>query len=113
VWELFLSPLHIGSVPLPLSPVLAVLTMLGLIWFTRTVTGSTGLALLPGVAWFAVMVFAAMPRGNGSAPVDGMGLITILVGSATWTIVAYRLIARRPLEPPPAARPVARKPSAR
>ena len=104
---------------------LAVLTMLGLIWFTRTVTGRTGLALLPGVAWFAVMVYAAMPHRNGSAPVDGMGLITILVGSATWTIVAYRMIARGPLAPPPVvppagrpaarpvARPVARKPSAR
>ena len=56
--------------------------MLGLIWFTRTVTGGTGLALLPGVAWFAVMVFAACRTGNGSAPVDGMGLITILLGSA-------------------------------
>jgi hypothetical protein len=109
---LFLSPLHVGSVPLPLAPVLAALTTFGLIWFTRSVTGHVGLALLPGVAWFAVMVFAAMPRGNGSAPVDGMGLVTILVGSAVWTILAYRMIARRPLDAP-APRPVARKPSAR
>jgi hypothetical protein len=33
---------------------------------------------------------------------DGMGLITVLAGSATWTIAAYRLIARRPPEPVPA-----------
>jgi hypothetical protein len=96
VWELFLSPLHWGSVPLPIAPVLAVLTTLGLIWFTRAVTRGTGVALLPGVAWFVVMVWAAMPHSNGSAPMDGMGLITVLVGSATWMIAAYRLIARRP-----------------
>jgi hypothetical protein len=99
VWEVFLSPLYWGAVPLPVAPLLAAATTLGLIWFTRTVTGSTGLALLPGTVWFVVMVAATMPRHNGSLLLPGvawMGLVAVLVGSACWTVAAYRLILRRP-----------------
>jgi hypothetical protein len=113
VWEVFLSPLYWGGIPLPISPVLAVLSTLGLIWFTRTVTGSTGLSLLPGVVWFVVMVAATMPRPNGSVllpSVAWMGLVAVLAGSATWTIAAYRMIARGGLLPGP---PATGKPTAR
>ncbi len=117
VWEVFLSPLYWGAIPLPISPILAVATTLGLIWFTRTVTGSTGLALLPGVVWFVAMVAATMPRPNGSVllpSVAWMGLVAVLTGSATWTITAYRMIARGNLMAGPTAPPrVGSKPSAR
>jgi len=98
IWEVFLSPLYWGSVALPLSPVLAAGTTLGLIWFTRTVTGSTGLALLPGTVWFVVMVLATMPWHNGTVllpSVAWMGLVAVLVGSACWTVAGYWLIVRR------------------
>ncbi len=111
-WEVFLSPLYWGRVPLPLAPVLAVLTTLGLIWFTRVVTGRTGLSLLPGVAWFIVMIAATMPRPNGSnllPSVAWMGLVAVLAGSATWTIAAYRMIAKGSI----AGGPITRKSSVR
>jgi hypothetical protein len=100
VWEVFLSPIYWGRFPLPISPILAVVTTLGLLWFTRTVTGSIGLSLLPGLLWFVVMVAATMPRPNGSVllpSVAWMGLVAVLTGSVTWTIAAYRVIARRPV----------------
>ena len=45
-----------------------------------------------------VMVFATMPRHNGSLPLPSvawMGLVAVLVGSACWAIAGYWLIVRR------------------
>ena len=103
LWEIFLSPLYAGSVPLPVSPVLAVLTSLGLVWFTRVVTGHNGLALLPGVVWFATMVIAANRTHAGDLLLPGndyMGLAAILLGCAAWGLAGYRMIlAGRPAGP--------------
>jgi hypothetical protein len=95
VWEVFLSPLYAGAVPLPVSPVLAIGTNLGLVWFTYTVTGRKGFALLPGVAWFAAMLIGATKTGDGDVPIPGndwMGLAAILLGGLAWGIAGYRLI---------------------
>jgi hypothetical protein len=95
VWEVFLSPLYAGRVPLPVAPVLAVVTNLALIWFTRRVTTVTGLSLLPGVVWFVTMLTAASKTAEGDLLIpstDWMGLVTILAGALAWGIGAYRLI---------------------
>jgi len=94
VWELFLSPLYAGAVPLPVAPVLAVAGALGLIWFTRTVTGSRELAMLPGAAWFTTMLVAMFGGSGGDSIISWMGVATILVGAATWGVAGYRLIGR-------------------
>ncbi|GAA5183644.1 hypothetical protein GCM10023322_23400 [Rugosimonospora acidiphila] len=99
LWEVFLSPLYVGAVPLPLSPVLAIVTSGALIWFTRRVTGSAGLALLPGVVWFATMLVAATETREGDVLMPGndyIGLAAILVGAAVWAIMAYRMFLNRP-----------------
>jgi hypothetical protein len=95
VWEVFLSPLYAGRVPLPVAPVLAIVTNLALVWFTYFVTGRKGLALLPGVAWFAVMLVGANPTAEGDVPIPGtdwMGLLALLLGVLAWAVAAYRLI---------------------
>ena len=103
LWEIFLSPLYAGRVPLPVSPILAVLTSIGLVWFTRRVTGRNGLALLPGVVWFGTMVVAANRTHEGDVLLPGndyMGLIAILLGCAAWGLAGYRMVlAGRPAGP--------------
>jgi hypothetical protein len=119
VWEVFLSPLYIGRVPVPAAPILALATNLGLVWFTYVVTGRKGPALLPGVAWFAVMIISASKTAEGDLPITGsdwMGLLAILSGALGWGIAAYRMILvsgadpAPPAPPPPAPRPPAGKP---
>ena len=58
------------------------------------------------------MIAATMPRPNGSnllPSVAWMGLVAVLAGSATWTIVAYRMIAKGSI----ARGPITRKSSVR
>ncbi len=123
VWDVFLSPLRAGGVPLPVSPLLAVLGNLGLVWFTYRVTGGKGLALLPGLAWFAIMVVGAGRTTEGDVPMPGndyMGLLAVLLGAVAWGVGAYRLIVPRPARQAPAergtgpdsARPARRSPAA-
>ena len=103
LWTIFASPLRAGGVPLPVSPVLAILAGIGLVWFTRRVTGHNGLALLPGVVWFGTMVVAASKTGEGDLLMPGndyMGLVAILLGCAAWGLAGYRIVLSRPAPPP-------------
>ncbi|MEN3307713.1 MAG: hypothetical protein V7603_3915 [Micromonosporaceae bacterium] len=119
VWEVFLSPLYVGRVPLPVAPILAVATNLGLVWFSYFITGHKGLALLPGVAWFAVMIISASKTAEGDVPIPGsdwMGLLAVLLGALAWGIAAYRMILvtgtdRAVSGPPGESRPAPDKPA--
>jgi hypothetical protein len=60
------------------------------------VTQRIGPALLPGLAWLAVMVLAADQRTEGDLLIpttNPMGVATLLVGAMAWGIAAYRSIA--------------------
>lgn len=108
VWEVVLTPMyaHVGGVSfrLPLAAVLAVAGNAGLVWFTRMVTGRLGLALVPGLAWFVVILAGATKTGEGDLLITGdnwVGLLTILLGSLAWAAAAYVAITRsRPRTPP-------------
>jgi hypothetical protein len=98
LWEIFLSPPHTFGILLPVAPVLAVVTNVALVWFTRKVTGSNGLALLPGVVWFGTMLVGAMRTTEGDLLIPGNdwpGLLAILLGALGWGIAAYRMVAVR------------------
>jgi hypothetical protein len=121
LWEVFLSPLYAGRVPVPIAPVLAFATNFVLVWFTHFITRHKGLALLPGIAWFAVMIISASKTSEGDLPIPGsdwMGLFAILLGALGWGIAAYRMIlvtgadpvTAPPPSPPPATRAPADKP---
>jgi hypothetical protein len=99
LWEIFLSPVSAGSTLLPVSPVLAILTNVGLVWFTRQVTGRTGLALLPGVVWFVTMFAGSVRTTEGDLLIPGNdwpGLVALLLGAAAWGITAYWTILHTP-----------------
>jgi hypothetical protein len=102
VWEIFLSPLYAGAVPLPVSPVLAIVTNLALVWFVKRVTTSTGLSLLPGVVWIVTMIpglVETRPENVLIPSNDYMGLAAVLLGAATWALTAYRQLLFRPPAP--------------
>lgn len=102
LWEIFLSPAATGGTHLPISPVLAILTNVGLVWFTRQVTGRTGLALLPGVVWFVTMFAGSVRTTEGDLLIPGNdwpGLVALLAGAAAWGITAYLTILRPPTRP--------------
>jgi hypothetical protein len=95
VWEAFLSPLYAGSFPLPVAPVLAVLVNFALVRCTHYVTGHRLLALLPGAAWFAVVLVCLDPTSEGDLVIPGndwMGLLVLLLGASTWGLGGYLLI---------------------
>ena len=113
VIELFYTPLYVGPVRVPATLVLAVLTNVGLVWFTRTTTGSNLFALVPGLVWMGLMVVGASRTTEGDIVLhDAFGLATIFAGVAGYTFAAYRLIIPRPAPGPPAAGPPSPSPPA-
>ena len=103
LWEIFLSPVSAWGTMLPIAPVLAILTNVGLVWFTRQVTGRTGLALLPGVVWFVTMFAGSVRTTEGDLLIPGndwSGLVALLVGAAAWGITTYWTILRPPTRQP-------------
>ena len=98
LWEIFLSPPHTFWIILPVSPVLAILTNIALVWFTKQVTGHTGLALLPGIVWFVTMFIGATRTTEGDVLIPGNdwpGLLAILLGTVAWGLAAYRMMLFR------------------
>jgi hypothetical protein len=99
LWEVFISPLYVNHVLIPIAPVLAVAGNVALVWFTRRVTGSTGLALLPGVVWFVTMFTGSIRTAEGDLLIpasDWPGLVALLAGAVAWGLAAYRLILSVP-----------------
>lgn len=102
LWEVMVSPMHatIGHtlVRVPLATLLAVAGNVALVWGTRLVTGKTILALMPGVAWFLVMLAASTKTGEGDLLITSdnwVGLTAILFGAAAWVGSGYVLAYRR------------------
>jgi hypothetical protein len=98
LWEIMLSPPYTFGFWLPLDPVLAVVSNVGLVWFTRRVTGRLGLALLPGVVWFATMMVGSVKTTEGDLLIttkEWPGLLAMLLGGLAWAVFAYRAIGRR------------------
>jgi hypothetical protein len=99
LWEIFLSPLAARGILLPVSPVLAVVTNVALVWFTRRVTRRNGLALLPGLVWFLTMFAGSVRTAEGDLPIPGNdwpGLVALLAGAAAYGVTAYLLILPNP-----------------
>jgi hypothetical protein len=102
VWESVLTTWYVEIsghvIRLPVAPILAVAGNFGIFWFTRTVTGKIGLALLPGLGWLAVLVPAGNLTGGGDLLVEGtwVGFATILLGIVAWAIAVYRAMLSAP-----------------
>jgi hypothetical protein len=103
VIEVFLAPLRVGTVRVPISLVLAVVGNLVLVWFTYRATGKRAAVALPALVWMVVMVRAAGRTAEGDLLLTGdnwVGLVTILGGTVAFAAGAYRLIVPSRQTPP-------------
>lgn len=98
VIQCFLLPSYVGSVPVPLSIVAAVLGNLALPALAYRVSGSRVVGLVPVAGWLAVVVLAAVPRAEGDLIVTGSlrGLAFLLLGAVAAAFAAARVLAKRP-----------------
>lgn len=93
--EAFLVPFKVGGVYVPVSAVLAVAVNLALprlaLWLVRL----RSLALLPGLAWFAVVIAGTVPTSEGDLVIHDAwpGMALLLAGSVTVAVSGYRIIS--------------------
>ena len=94
VWGAFLVPLRIGTVPVPVSWVIAVVGNGLLGWVGGRLLGRVG-AAGPGIVWLAVALTFGSQRAEGDLIVPGTvtGLV-FLVAGAIASAVAYGAVPR-------------------
>jgi hypothetical protein len=116
----FYTPLRVFGIPMPLSVVLVVLGLTGLMRFTYDVTQRVPMTLIPAGVWLVITMFLAGTTHEGDLVLIQqvwMGTVYLLAGSATCGLVFYRMlnnrgrILRRQTAPRPAVTTVA-KPAA-
>ena len=99
------SPYEGSGAPLPLAVPLAIGANLAIAWFAVTTTGRRWAVGPPWALWTLLMLGAAGTRTTeGDHLVGGTNwtaLVTILAGSLTFAVYAYRMILR------PVAKPAA------
>jgi hypothetical protein len=103
-WEALLTPLHAtvfgALIRLPIAPIVALVGNVAIFGGGRFVTGRTGLAIVPAVAWFVVIFAAGNRTSEGDLLITGnnwVGVVTILLGAVGWVAGAYYFVFRRPL----------------
>ena len=94
VWGAFLVPLRIGTVPVPVSWVIAVVGNGLLGWVGGRLLGRLG-AAGPGIVWLVVALTFGTQRAEGDLVVPGTttGLV-FLVSGAVASAVAYGAVPR-------------------
>ena len=97
VVESFLVPLRIGTVPLPVSVLLAVAGNIALPRLAGRWTGSVLAAAVPPVLWLVVVVVLSLPRAEGDLIVPGTvtGLVFLLAGSVAGAFGAALTVTGR------------------
>lgn len=95
VLECFLLPLRIGSVPLPLSILVAVLVNAGLPALSYHLTASRAVAAMPVIVWIALVIVASVPRPEGDVIVTGTwrGIAFLILGASAGAYAVARLLA--------------------
>ncbi len=95
--EAFLVPLRIGTVPLPMSVLLAVAGNAGLTKLAVRQTGSIVWGVLQPILWLLVIVVLSLPRPEGDVIVPGtaMGLAFLFVGAVAGAYGVASEITRR------------------
>jgi hypothetical protein len=93
----FLVPLRIGSVPIPVSVLLAVLGNVALARLAGRWTGSVAAAAVPPVLWLVVVIVLSLPRSEGDLIVPGTltGLVFLFAGSVAGAYGVASTITRQ------------------
>ncbi|WP_409330514.1 DUF6113 family protein [Trujillonella humicola] len=99
VVQVFWLPLHVGSVPLPLSIPAAFAANLLLVTLTHHVTRSRVAAVVPAVVWLLVVVPASQQRPEGDVllPGDWRGLGFLLLGVLGASVAVGRVLGTPPV----------------
>lgn len=106
VVEVLWLPLRIGSVPLPLSVVAAVVGNLLLPALAQRFSGSRVVAVLPDVVWVVIALAASQRRPEGDLLIVGGGtagavnLAFLLLGLAAAALGIARALSGGRLRPP-------------
>jgi hypothetical protein len=105
VLEVLWLPLHVGSVPVPVSIPVAVAVNLLLVSQTHRLTGSRVAAALPGVVWLVVVLVASRRRDEGDLLLTGgwQGMAFLLFGVLGASLAVGRVVGT---PRPPAGQPV-------
>lgn len=96
--EVFLVPLRAGSVPIPLSILLAIVGNVALTRLMYHATYNRGVSALPVALWLVVVLMFASRRSEGDLviPGTGMGLSFLLIGTIAGAFAVGQVIAPRP-----------------
>jgi hypothetical protein len=97
VVECFLVPLRIGSVPFPITILLAVAGNIALAKLAARQTGSIAGAAVPPVLWLLVVIVLSLPRAEGDLIVEGSltGLVFLFAGAVAGAFGVASEITRR------------------
>ena len=96
VWGAFLVPLRVGTVPVPVSWVIAIVGNGVLGWVGGRLLGRRG-AAGPGIVWLVVALTLGSQRAEGDLVVPGTvpGLVFLVAGAIAGA-VAYGAVPRSP-----------------
>lgn len=94
----FLAPLRVGTVPVPIGWLVVALGVAVAVWFARWVTRSRFAAVLPAVAWCAVLLPLTSRTGEGDVVVTGdwVGYGVLLAGAVGLVLSAFLVLSVRP-----------------
>jgi hypothetical protein len=100
-WAALLTPLYVviggAVIRLPVAALVVFVANVAIFLFTRYVTGSTALALIPAVSWLIVIGAAGRTKSEGDLLITGnnwVGIVTILVGALAWAVGPYLTVVR-------------------
>ena len=95
--EAFLVPLRVGTVPLPVCVLLAVVGNAGLTKLAVRQTGSIVWGVLQPVLWLLVIVVLSVPRAEGDLIVPGSltGLVFLFAGAVAGAYGVASEVTRR------------------
>jgi hypothetical protein len=97
VLECFLVPLRIGSVPVPVTVLLAMAGNILLARLAGRLTGSVAGAAVPPALWLLVVIVLALPRPEGDLIVQGTltGLVFLFAGAVAGAYGVAAEVTRR------------------
>lgn len=94
VGECFYVNLRIGSTPVPLAQIVAIVANLALPWAAYRLTGHRGAAVIPALIWgiVAIVLAARGPGGDVVVPGNWQGIFLLLGGAAAAVISIVVLV---------------------
>jgi len=91
----FYTPLRIGSVLVPVSLVLVVAGLAGILRFAHRITANAWLSLVPGGVWLVISLILSSPTHEGDLVLgssDWVAPVYLIVGCVTIGVTGYRVL---------------------